>query len=148
VLPSTSRSYVWTGLSNGTSYAFSVTAVSGQVASPPALSSSVVPATKPGAAKIGKAVSGTTGGAITAKALWSAPTSTGGSAITGYVVTAYRMSTTGAVLQKVVSGSRPGTATSYAMTLPRSGSWRFTVHAVNSVGAGAESARSNLVTAR
>ncbi len=64
-----------------------------------------------------------------------------------YVVTAYRMSSTGAVLQKKVF-TRPGTSTAYVATLPKTGQWSFSVHAVNAVGAGKESARSNLVTAR
>jgi hypothetical protein len=51
------------------------------------------------------------------------------------------------VLATVVSGRQPATARTLSMTLP-AGNYRFTVQAVNAIGAGTQSLRSNLVAAR
>lgn len=142
------RSLEWTGLTNGTSYRFSVTAVSGIAASAETLTAAVVPAAKPGRPTIGKAKAGTPGGKVTATAVWKPPTSTGGVALTGYRVTAYRVNAAGAVVQTVVAGLRPPGASSYTMKLPAKGRWRFSVQAVNVMGTGAASARSAPVAAR
>jgi hypothetical protein len=80
--------------------------------------------------------------------VWGAPTSNGGTAVTGYRVRALRMSSTGAVLSTTTSAVQPATARALTMTLPAVGSYRFTVQAVNAVGSGALSARSNLVAGR
>jgi hypothetical protein len=58
------------------------------------------------------------------------------------------MSAAGAVLATTVSAVQPSTARSLVMTLPVAGNYRFTVQAVNAVGGGAQSARSNLVAGR
>jgi hypothetical protein len=92
-------------------------------------------------------VAGAAGGAITATANWSAPANNGGTAITGYVVRALRMSANGTVLATTTSAVQPATARSLEMTL-QAGNYRFTVQARNSVGNSAQSARSNLVVAR
>jgi hypothetical protein len=67
--------------------------------------------------------------------------------VTGYRVTALRMSSTGTVLQTTVSAVQPASARALQMTL-KAGNYRFTVQAVNAVGTGAASARSNQVAAR
>ena len=103
------------------------------------------PPTPPGQPRIGKASSGTSGGAVTATARWSAP-GNGGSPITGYRVTAYRMSATGRVVAQVAVNV-PASARSRVMKL-RQAKYRFAVVARNAVGTGHASARSNLVTAR
>lgn len=145
----TVRSYVRTGLTNGTSYSFDVTSLNASGAGGVSLRTAVVtPATVPGAPVIGPASSGVAGGTINAVARWSAPGSTGGSAITGYRVYAYRMSSTGTVLATTVSPLVGPTLRAYAMTLPVVGSYRFAVRAVNAVGLSAYSARSNLVAGR
>jgi hypothetical protein len=110
----------------------------------------VIPATTPGAPTVGTAVAGAAGGAITATANWTPPTTTGGSAITGYRVTALRMSATGTVLQTTESLVQPATSRSLQMTLPALGNYRFTVQAINAVSltGGTQSARSNLVAGR
>lgn len=65
----------------------------------------------------------------------------------GYRVSALQLSSTGAVTRTVVSALQPATARALTMTLP-SGTYRFTVQAFNTAGAGKASARSNQVTAR
>jgi len=106
------------------------------------------PVTAPSAPRIGTAVAGTAGGAVTAKATWSAPTSTGSSAVTGYVVRALRLSSTGTVLSTTTSARQPATARALSMTVPTAGSYRFTVTAISAAGSSARSARSNLVAGR
>ena len=96
---------------------------------------------------IGTAASGAAGGAVTAAANWNAPTSNGGSAITGYVVRALRMSATGTVLATTKSAVQPSSARQLTMTLS-SGNYRFTVQAINKAGSSPQSARSNLVVAQ
>jgi hypothetical protein len=142
-------SLVVNGLNNGQPVRFQVAATNAVGTSAfSALSAAVTPATVPGAPTIGTAQQGAPGGAITATARWTAPANNGGSIITGYRVTALRLSAAGAVLQTTVSAVQPAGATSLSMTLPVAGNYRFTVQAINAIGAGAQSARSNLVAGR
>ncbi len=145
----TATSLVVTGLTNGQAYRFSVTATNAVGTSPAsALSAAVTPATVPGAPVIGTASAGVAGGTINATARWTAPASTGGSAITGYRVSALRMSAAGAVLATTTSAVQASTVRALTMTLPVAGNYRFTVVAINAVGTGPASARSNLVAGR
>jgi glucose/arabinose dehydrogenase len=144
----TATSLFVTGLTNGASYQFQVAATNTAGTGPnSALSTVVMPATVPGAPLIATAASGTAGGTVTATAHWNAPASNGGAAVTGYVVRALRISTTGTVLATTTSPVQAGSARQLSMTLP-SGNYRFTVQASNKAGTGPQSARSNLVTAR
>jgi Fibronectin type III domain len=107
----TATSLVVTGLTNGSSYQFQVAAANGVGTGPnSAPSTVVVPATVPGAPVIGTAASGTAGGTVTATVNWNARTSNGGSAVTGYVVRALRVSSTGNVLATTTSAVQPGSA--------------------------------------
>jgi hypothetical protein len=136
------------GLTNGTGYRFQVRAVNGVGAGGySALSNTVTAATVPGPPVIGTASSGANGGALTATARWSPPASDGGSAITGYVVTALRMSRTGTVLSRTDSPLLGAGARTRTFTLP-AGNYRFVVVARNAIGQGPSSARSNQVAAR
>jgi hypothetical protein len=144
----TATSLVVSGLTNGSSYQFQVAATNAVGTGPnSALSAVVIPATVPGAPVIGTAASGAAGGAVTATANWNAPTSNGGSAITGYVVRALRLSATGTVLATTKSAVQPSSARQLTMTL-QTGNYRFTVQAINKAGSSPQSARSNLVVAQ
>ena len=99
--------------------------------------------TVPGAPGIGLASPGARGGALTAIARWSVPTSNGGTAITGYVVQARRLN--GTVARTSANLAR--TTRSFQMALP-SGSYKFTVRARNARGLGTVSGLSNTVAAR
>jgi len=140
------------GLAGGTAYRFQVRARN--VAGPGAfsgLSNAVTSTTVPAAPGILPANPGAIRGVITATANWLATpaASNGGSAITGYRVTALRMSAAGLVIGQTASAVLPATARTLSMTLPApSNNYRFVVQAINARGASASSIRSNLVTAR
>ncbi|MFC4589263.1 fibronectin type III domain-containing protein [Sphaerisporangium corydalis] len=126
-----------TGLTVGATYTFTVAAVNSlgtSTASPP--SNAVVPYTVPGQPAVPTAVAGDSQATVT----WTAP-ATGGSPITGYVVTPYiglvaqtPQTFTGTATTQTVTGLTPGTA------------YTFTVAAQNVAGTGPASARSAAVT--
>ena len=92
----------------------------------------VYPATVPGAPTIGTATAGNGSASVT----FTAPTSNGGSPITGYTVTSSPggITATGTTSPITVTGLTNGTA------------YTFTVKATNAVGTGSASAASNSVT--
>ncbi len=128
-------------LNPGTTYTFRVEAVnavgtgSASTASGPI--TTLTPATAPGAPTDVTAVAGD----VSATVSWTAPTSTGGSPITGYRVTPYR----GGVAQAAQGFS--GTSTTRTVTgLTNGVAHTFRVQAVNAAGTSALSAASNAVT--
>src|SRR3569623_1802084 len=124
---------VVTGLTNGTAYSFTVTATNAiGTGSPSGSTSSVTPATVPGAPTIGTATAGNAQTTVS----FSAPASNGGITITGYTVITSPggLTATGASSPITVTGLSNGTA------------YTFTVTATNSVGAGRASAASNSIT--
>lgn len=105
------------------------------------------PATAPGAPLIGRADSGTRGRPVTLTVRWSAPRTTGGSALTGYVVSAHRLDRRNATVRTHVARGLPANATTVRLLVP-GGRYRVTVQAVNAVGTSPASAPSRVVTAR
>ncbi len=121
------------GLTNGTSYTFTVVASNGAPGAPSAPSNAVVPLTIPGAPTSVVAVAGDTSASVS----WTAPASNGGSAITSYTVT----STPGNKTCTWITG--PLTCT--VSTLTNGTSYTFTVFAHNAAGDGPPSTASNAV---
>ncbi|MEO8470197.1 MAG: fibronectin type III domain-containing protein, partial [Chloroflexota bacterium] len=122
-----------TGLTNGTSYTFTVTATNGLgTGSPSSPSNAVTPATVPGA-PTGAVGQSRDGGA---QISWAAPSSNGGKPITGYMVTSspggHTCATTGG-LSCLVGG------------LTNDTSYTFTVKATNAIGTGPASSASSPV---
>ena len=141
--PADATSLIVTGLTNGSTYTFQVSATNAVGASAFSASSNpvtpLVPLVVAGAPTIGTATAANASATLT----WTAPASTGGSAITGYSVRAFNGATlartqtvTGNVGTIVVTGLTNGTA------------YTFDVAAVNATGTGAFSARSAAVTPR
>jgi len=129
---------VITGLTNGDSYQFQVTAHNAAGDGPASTaSSSVTPAPVPGAPTIGTAKAGNASATLT----WTAPSSNRGSAIIGYVVTPY-IGITAQTTQTFTSTATTETATG----LTNRTAYTFRVAAFNTVGTGTNSAASNSVT--
>ncbi|MBA2558601.1 MAG: fibronectin type III domain-containing protein [Propionibacteriales bacterium] len=137
----TGTSATVSGLTNGTQYAFKVTARNAAGSGPASSQSNTVvpapPATRPGAPT---GISATAGNAQ-ATVRWVAPAD-GGSAITSYEV----LVRTGTTVVKTVPVT-PGTSTSTVVTgLLNGTSYNFRVRAINAVGTGAYSVVSAAVT--
>jgi plastocyanin len=144
----TARSLLVTGLRRGAAYRFRVAArnaVGASLFSDP--SNIAITPRQPFVPRIGPATAGPAGGQRTATARWRPPLNNGGSPVTGYVLTALRMSATNTVIARTTSPRIPPTARSRVFRLP-AGRYRFSARAWNAVGSGAPSARSNLVPAR
>ena len=116
-----------TGLVNGTTYYFSVTAVN-QVGEGSAAEAPAIPVTVPGAPAGLTATPGN--GKVTLS--WAAPASDGGSPVSGYII--YQGTSPGGETGAPVSGSMV-TATSYTVTgLTNGTTYYFRLVAVNAVG--------------
>ena len=136
--PATSLSF--TGLPGGVPVRFQVQAVNAVGAGPlSSLSNAVIPATRPGAPRIGTS----TAGVGSAMGRWTAPASSG-SAITKYHV---RMVDGATGTKALAVRDIAGNLTSLNFTGLRQGtSVRFEVQAINALGASGYSTRSNPVT--
>ncbi len=123
-----------TGLTNGSSYDFRVSAVNDVGQGTASATATATPATVPGAPTIGTA----TGGIAQATVTFTAPVSDGGSAITGYTVTSSGGGTDSNAgstnLSHIMTGLTNGTA------------YTFTVTATNAIGTSPPSTVSNSVT--
>lgn len=126
-----------TGLTNGTTYQFKVAAANAVGIGPrSAISNPVTPAAVPGPPTIGPAVAGVGQATLS----WTAPSSNGGAAIVGYVVTPY----VGGVAQTPVVLVGPAT-TRIIAGLANGTAYTFRVAATNGIGTGPQSADSNAV---
>ncbi len=125
------------GLTNGDSYTFTVTATNGTGTGPASQpSAAVVPATTPGQPTSVSATPGDTSALVT----WSAPASDGGSAITGYTVTAADSTTPANGNETCSLTTGPLSCTVSGLT--NGDSYTFTVTATNSAGTGSPSSPS------
>jgi hypothetical protein len=129
------------GLTNGTTYTFTVAATNAVGTGPASTASNAVTPAAPTAPASPTGVTATAGNA-TAAVTWTAPPN-GGSPITSYTVTPYLAGV--AQPATTVTGSPPAT-TSTVSGLTNGSSYTFTVSATNAVGTGPASAASNAVT--
>ena len=132
--------HTWTGLTPGTTYTFTAAAKNAVGPGTQASVSASLPTT-PGAPVIGKAKSGKAGGKKTAKISWSAPATTGGSALTGYKVLVFKKG------KLVKTFSVAAGVMSYTAKL-KAGKYQFAVVALNAAGAGLQSGLSKKATAQ
>lgn len=134
---STSTSAVVAGLSNGTAYDFRVAAVNSIGTSSFTSAESGTPATTPGApTSLSASRSGTT-----ASLTWTAPVSTGGSAILDYLIE-YKLSSDSS-WNSFSDGT--STSTSASITgLVSGASYDFRVATVNAIGSGSYTSTANL----
>ncbi|HEX6519257.1 MAG TPA: DUF4082 domain-containing protein [Streptosporangiaceae bacterium] len=131
-----------TGLTNGTSYTFTVTATNANGTGPASAPSNAVIPSAPSPPGAPTGVTATVGNASSTVS-WTPPANTGGSAITSYTVTPFIGST--AQTPVTVSGNPPATSTTVT-GLTNGTSYTFTVTATNANGTGPASAPSNAVT--
>jgi plastocyanin len=128
-------SAVVSGLTNGTSYTFTVTATNDYgTSAPSAASAPVIPATVPGPPQSVTATA--TDGMATIT--WSAPAADGGRPVTGYAVTSSP--------DGLVSVAGPSARSASVLGLTNGTTYTFTVTATNVMGTGPASAPSNAVT--
>jgi len=144
VLTGPSTSTLVTGLTNGTAYNFRVAAVNAiGTGALSAASNTVTPATVPDAPVLGAVTQGALGGALTVVVNWTPPVFNGGSAITGYTVSAYDGANN--VVQRINVGAG---ARARTFTFATIGPFTFDVQAFNAVGTGVPSALSAPTNAR
>jgi large repetitive protein len=138
---STATSAIVTGLTNGVSYQFRIAATNiGGTSSFSTASTAVIPRSAPGAVT---GVAGSPGNTQVTLA-WTAPTSTGGSAITGYAI---EYSSNGGTSWITASANTGSTVTSFTATgLTNGVGYIFRIAARNIVGNGTYSATSATVT--
>ncbi len=131
IVPATSTSTTITGLTAGTSYTFVVQASNSTGAGPASAASNAV---IPTAASAPSAPQSVTASPASSQALvnWAAPSSNGGSAVTGYTITPYAGTTAGTAV------SAGASATSATITgLTNGTAYTFQVKAINNTGTGA-----------
>ena len=136
---STSTSYTLTGLTNGTAYTVAVAAVNAIGTGTYSSTTSGTPVTVPGAPT---GVAGTSGDAQVALT-WTAPSSTGGSAITDYTV---QYSSNSGSTWTTFSRSASTTASATVTGLTNGTAYTFQVRAINAAGNGSYSSASSAVT--
>ena len=130
---STSTNYTVTGLANGSMYAFRVAAVNVAGTGGTSSTASETPRTTPGRPIGVVSEDGDAQSALT----WTAPTSAGGAAVTGYLV---EQSSDGGTTWSTVVADTGSTSTAYTVTSLANGTgYLFRVSAVNAAGTGSAS---------
>jgi len=130
---STSTNYTVTGLANGSTYAFRVAAVNVAGTGGTSSTASETPRTTPGRPIGVVSEDGDAQSALT----WTAPTSAGGAAVTGYLV---EQSSDGGTTWSTVVADTGSTSTAYTVTSLANGTgYLFRVSAVNAAGTGSAS---------
>jgi hypothetical protein len=138
LVPASETSTDIVGLTNGTSYTFTVTAVNAVGSGPESDASQPVTPLAPPGAPSGVSVIGGNGSATVS---WSAPGDDGGTPVLSYTVKAFA----GSTVTKTVTVDGPATSV-VVDGLSNGTAYRFTVAATNSVGTGGASAQSPSVT--
>jgi titin len=133
-----SSPFTISGLNNGTAYAVQVRADNAIGNGSPSLTASTTPRTVPGAPSAVSAVSNS----ASADVAWSAPSSTGGAAISSYTASAYTASAGGSAVSSCTTSS---TACSIP-SLSNGTAYYVAVTASNVAGAGSASSPRVLVT--
>jgi len=135
-------SHTFTGLTNGTTYTFTVRAVNGKGAGPWSLGVTDVPVGKPSAMAAPTATAApATGTSLAVTVSWAATTANG-SPVTAYTVDEYQATASGGpwgspVATKTVTA---GTADSTSFTVNTGGGWyAYSVAATNAAGTSAQS---------
>jgi uncharacterized repeat protein (TIGR01451 family) len=131
-----------TGLTNGVSYQFTVTASNALGSSPASTASNTVTPQQLVAPDAPTGVLAVAGDAL-AQVSWTAPANDGGSPITGYTVTALVSHTPTAITTTTADGSA---RSAFVTGLTNGTAYTFTVHATNAIGNSPESAESNSIT--
>lgn len=124
--------YRYTGLTNGTSYTFSITADNAIGSSTPAVFRTVQPGNKPGPVQ---SLTVTRTNATTATLNWTAPSSDGGAALIGYLVQAVNTDPAVAAIKQSVL---PSATSATVSSLVNGDVYRFKVQAINDPGYGPE----------
>ncbi len=137
---STTASATVTGLTNGTSYDFRVSATNAIGTSTPSSTATATPATTPGIPTSLASTHTTTQAALT----WTAPASTGGSAITDYVVE-YKLASDSS--WTTFADGTSATASATVTGLTDGVSYDFRVSATNAIGTGSVSSTATSIFA-
>ena len=138
----TSTNATMTGLTNGTSYRFRVSAINSAGAGPASQASApVTPRTTPGAPTGLNGTPGNTHVTLT----WTAPADTGGASITGYRIDV--QPTGGSWATSIADTNSPATSVTVNGLLNGT-EYRFRVSSINSAGAGSASSASDPLTPR
>jgi titin len=135
---SSTASYSHTGLTNGTTYAYRVSAINSIGTSSTSAEASATPSSSSSAGVPGSVTSlvATPASPTQINLSWVAPSNNGGSTITGYKIEAKKSNSSYDVL---VSNSQ-SSATSFSHTgLTTGTTYTYRISAVNSIGAGAQS---------
>ncbi|WP_100497625.1 S8 family serine peptidase [Geodermatophilus chilensis] len=128
-----------TGLTNGTVYSLRLTATNALGTSPSSAVLQVAPRTLPGV----PVLDGVTPGAASVAVRWTAPTSTGGAVLSGYVVNVYR---DGVLAKSLVASG--GVRSTTVPGLVNGATYTVTVAARNAAGTGPATAASAPVVPR